>query len=115
MDNAAQRKFYMPLHESCYGYRALVGVCMPNDRGPLELRVLFLVNSFKLHLKKYKAYSYLFLCSDLANMCEYDLRQFENFTLAELFMLKVFTVVLAFNSFGLKVISVEEIDHQSQS
>lgn len=92
-----------------------MGMCMPNDRGPLELRVLFLVNSFKLHLKEYKACSYLFLCSDLANMCEYDLRQFENFTLAELFMLKVFTAVLAFNSFGLKVISLEEIDHQSQS
>ena len=55
----------------------VMGMCMPNDCGTLALRALFLVNSCKLHLKEYKACSYLFLRSDLAKMCEYDLRQFE--------------------------------------
>lgn len=97
------------------GYSKLVGVCMPNDCWPLALRALFLVNSFILHLKEYKACSYLFLCSDLANMCEYDLRQFEILLWLNFWCSKCLLQSLAFNSFGLKVTSLEEIDRQSQS
>jgi len=74
----------------------VLSVCMPNDRGPPALRALFLVNSFKLHLKEYKACSYLFLCSDLAQMCENDLGQFEILLWLNFLMLKVFTAVFGF-------------------
>ena len=75
---------------------------MPKDCQPLALRALFLVtgNSFKLHLKEYKACSYLFLCSDLANMCEYNLRRFEillwlNFSCSNCALLSWLLTVLA--------------------
>ena len=91
---------------------------MPNDRRPVALRALFLVNSFKyiyMFVVKLAHTMYLFLYSELAQMCEYDFRQFEILLWLNFYCIKCLLQSLTFNSFGLKVTSLEEIDHQSQS
>ena len=51
VERITQQEGKSPCHWITRGCSELLGMRMPNDRGPLALKTLLVVNSFKLHLK----------------------------------------------------------------